>query len=63
MIHAILVDGKIERIDGSILDADNAVNDRKALGHSAIYLFEARDDQEYERKRQADEDRHRQFTI
>jgi hypothetical protein len=41
MIHGILVDGLIERVDGSPQEADQAVESRREAGHAAAYLFGA----------------------
>jgi hypothetical protein len=51
MFHAILVDGMIERIEGSPEFADVEIQRRRNSGHSAAYLFAARTDKEFERKR------------
>jgi len=51
MLHAILVDGMIERIDGSPEFAEAEIERRRSAGHSSEYLFAARSDEEYERKR------------
>ena len=51
MLHAILVDGMIERIEGSPESADAEIRQRRKCGHSSAYLFAARSDDEFERKR------------
>lgn len=51
MLHAILVDGMIERIEGSAEFADAEIERRRDDGHSSAYLFAARSDQEFERKK------------
>jgi hypothetical protein len=51
VIHAILVDGMIERIEGSPEFADAEIGRRRDAGHSSAYLFAARTDKEFERKR------------
>ena len=51
MIHAILVDSMIERIEGSAEFADAEIELRREAGHSSAYLFAARTDQEFDRKR------------
>jgi hypothetical protein len=51
VIHAILVDGMIERIEGSPEFADAEIGRRRDAGHSSAYLFAARNDKEFERKR------------
>lgn len=51
MFHAILVDGMIERIEGSPEFADAEIGRRRDSGHSSAYLFAARSDKEFERKR------------
>jgi hypothetical protein len=51
MLHAILVDSMIERIEGSPEFADAEVKQRRNDGHSSAYLFAARNDAEFERKR------------
>ena len=51
MLHAILVDGMIERVEGSPEFAEAEIGRRLEMGHSSAYLFAARTDQEFERKR------------
>jgi hypothetical protein len=51
MLHAILVDGMIERVEGSPEFADAEIERRREAGHSSAYLFAARGDKEFERKR------------
>jgi hypothetical protein len=51
LLHAILVDGMIERIDGRPELADAAVEKQREFGHVSEYLFAARSEQEFERKR------------
>jgi len=51
MLHAILVDGMIEKIEGTPQFADAEVERRRDDGHSSAYLFSARSDDEFERKR------------
>ena len=51
MIHAILVDSMIERIEGSPEFADAEIKRRRDAGHSSAYLFAAKTDKEFERKR------------
>jgi hypothetical protein len=51
VFHAILVDSMIERIEGSSEFADAQIEKRRADGHNSAYLFAARSDDEYERKR------------
>lgn len=51
MLHAILVDGMIERIEGSPEFADAEIERRREAGHSSAYLFAARNEKEFERKR------------
>jgi hypothetical protein len=51
MLHGILVDGMIERIDGTPDFADAAIEKRREAGHTSAYLFSARNDIEFERKR------------
>ena len=41
----------IERIEGSPEFADAEIERRRDAGHSAAYLFAARSDKEFERKR------------
>ena len=50
-LHAILVDGMIERIEGRPALADAAVLKQRKAGHVSEYLFAARSEQEFERKR------------
>ena len=51
MIHAILVDSMIERIEGSPEFANAEIDRRRDAGHSSAYLFAAQSDKEFERKR------------
>ena len=51
MLHAILVDSMIEKIEGSPEFADAEIERRRKDGHSAAYLFAAHNDNEFERKR------------
>ena len=51
MLHAILVDSMIERIEGSPEFADAEIERRREAGHSSAYLFAARTETEFERKR------------
>jgi hypothetical protein len=51
MLHAILVDGMIERVEGSPEVADAAIAQRREDGHSSAYLFAAGSDREFERRR------------
>jgi len=51
MLHAILVDSMIERIEGSPEFADAEIKRRREAGHSSAYLFAALTDKEFERKR------------
>jgi len=52
LLHAILVDGMIERIEGDPGIADKEVNKWRKAGHVSDYLFAARSDEEFERKKQ-----------
>ena len=63
MIHGILVDGLIERVDGSPQEADEAVESRREAGHAAAYLFGAITEEEFERKKQAEIERRKPFTF
>jgi hypothetical protein len=51
VLHAILVDSMIERIEGSPEFADAEIRKRRKEGHSSAYLFAARTDEEFEQKR------------
>ena len=51
VLHGILVDGMIEKIEGSPAFARAEILQRRKAGHSSAYLFAARTDQEFERKR------------
>jgi hypothetical protein len=51
MLHAILVDGMIEKLEGSPEFADAEIEHRRNAGHSSAYLFAAISDKEFERKR------------
>jgi hypothetical protein len=51
VLHAILVDGMIERIEGSPEFADAEIKRRREDGHTSAYLFAAHSDSEFERKR------------
>jgi hypothetical protein len=50
-LHAILVDGMIERIEGRPELADAAVENQRKAGHVSEYLFAAKSEQDFERKR------------
>ena len=52
MLHAILVDKVIERIKGSSNFVDAEVEGRRAAGRVAEYLFAARSEEQFERKKQ-----------
>lgn len=51
MFHAILVDGMIEKIEGTPDFADAEIARRREAGYSSAYLFAARNEKEFERKR------------
>jgi hypothetical protein len=51
VLHAILVDGIIERIEGTPELAEAAVWKQRKAGHRSEYLFAARTELEFERKR------------
>ena len=51
MLHAILVDGMIERIEGSPEFANAEIERRRENGHSSEYLFAARSEEDFECKR------------
>ena len=51
MIHAILVDSMIERIEGTPEYANAEIARRRSEGHSSAYLFAAVSEEEFERKR------------
>jgi hypothetical protein len=51
MFHAILVDGMIEKLEGSPEFANAEMERRRESGHSCAYLFAASGDKEFERKR------------
>ena len=53
LFHAILVDGMIEKIEGRPELANAAVENQRKAGHVSEYLFAARSQQEFERKRNA----------
>jgi hypothetical protein len=53
-LHGILVDGMIERIEGSPQDADAEIKKRREAGHTSAYLFAAQSEQEFERKKQGE---------
>jgi hypothetical protein len=52
VLHAILVDGVIERIEGSPESADAEVEKRRKAGHVSEYLFAARSEEEFDQKKQ-----------
>ena len=52
MLHAILVDGMIERIEGCSHRAESEIKRYRAEGHNSEYLFAARSDREFEQKRE-----------
>jgi hypothetical protein len=51
LLHAILVDGIIKRIEGRPELADAAVKKQRKAGHVCEYLFAARSEQEFKGKR------------
>jgi hypothetical protein len=51
VFHAILVDGMIERVEGSPEFVNSEIERRRETGHSSAYLFAARSEKEFERKR------------
>jgi len=50
VLHAILVDGMVERIEGSPEFADAEIG-RREQGYTSVYLFAATSEGEFERKR------------
>jgi hypothetical protein len=50
-LHAILVDGVIQRIQGSPILADSEIERHRKSGRSSAYLFAARSEEEFERKK------------
>jgi len=52
MLHAILVDSMIEKLEGTPEYADAEIQRRQNAGHSSVYLFAAANDEDFERKRQ-----------
>ena len=53
-LHGVLVDGMIERIDGRSQDVEPEIKKRRKASHVSAYLFAARNEQEFERKKQAE---------
>jgi hypothetical protein len=51
LLHAILVDGRIEKLEGRPELADAAVENQRKAGHVSEYLFAAKNEQDFERKR------------
>ena len=51
MLHAILVDDNIEKIVGKPDLANYAIWNHRNSGHVSEYLFSARSEEEFERKR------------
>jgi hypothetical protein len=51
VLHAILVDGMIERIEGNSNFVSAEVDRRRYEGHTSAYLFAASSKNEFERKR------------
>ena len=50
MLHAILVDGVIERIEGRPEFAEAEIEKRRKAGHASEYLFAARTEEEFEQE-------------
>jgi hypothetical protein len=50
MLHAILVDGLIQRIEGHPNFADAQIQRHRKSGRSSAYLFAARSEEEFKRK-------------
>jgi len=53
VLHGILIDGVIERIEGSPEFAEAEVLRSRNAGHTSGYLFGARNNEEFERKKLA----------
>ncbi len=51
MLHAIVVDGMIERIEGNSEFVNAEIERRRYEGHTSAYLFAAGSKNEFERKR------------
>jgi hypothetical protein len=57
MLHGILVDGMIERIEGSPDFANAEVVRLRAEGHTAEYLFGARSEEDFRQKDRTEKQR------
>jgi len=57
MLHGILVDGMIERIEGDPEVANSEVVRLRAEGHTAEYLFRARTEDEFRQKDRTEKQR------
>jgi len=51
VLHAILVDGMVEKVEGSSEFANAEIEKRREDGHSSSYLFSACNEKAFERKR------------
>ncbi len=57
MLHGILVDGMIDRIEGNPEFAEGEVVRLRAEGHAAEYLFGARTDDDFRQKNRIEKQR------
>lgn len=57
MLHGILVDGLVERIEGNPEYAEGEVVRLRAMGHAAEYLFGARSSDDFHQKDRTEKQR------
>jgi hypothetical protein len=57
MLHGILVDGIIERVEGNPEFAEGEVMRQRAQGHVAEYLFGARSEEDFRQKDRREQQR------
>jgi hypothetical protein len=55
--HGILVDGRVEMFEGTLVDAEDRIDQLTSEGKSAAYLFEAESEEEFSAKREAEQRR------
>jgi len=51
VLHALVIHGMIERLEGNPQFVDAEIRRRRDAGHSSAHLFAAINDKEFERKR------------
>lgn len=57
MIHGLLVDGHVQRSEVDPLEIDAELDRLRENGHSAVFIFSAVTEQEFQRKKREEEER------